>query len=70
MNDIPRQKLKELIMRFGTSLSEDRLRCLGMLKDLCGEQKKEIAGIMAALEEKRLCCMNIQGQGAPFSSVN
>jgi tetratricopeptide (TPR) repeat protein len=51
MNDIARQKLKELISRFGTSLATDRMRCLGMMRDMCREQKKEISGIMTALEE-------------------
>ncbi|PLS67530.1 MAG: hypothetical protein CV045_13110, partial [Cyanobacteria bacterium M5B4] len=51
MNDIARQKLQELISRFSPALANDRMRCLGMLQDMCREQKKEIAGIMAALEE-------------------
>lgn len=51
MNEIPRQKLQELIRRFGVSLVDDPNRCKGMLKDLCGEYRKEIAGLIAALEE-------------------
>lgn len=51
MNELPRQKLQELIHRFGISLVEDPNRCKGMLKDLCGEYRKEIAGLIAALEE-------------------
>jgi len=52
MNDIARDKLKELVRRFGTSLADDSSRCRGMLKDVCGEYRKEIAGLLAALEEK------------------
>ena len=48
----PRQTLHELIRRFGTSLAEDSLRCKGMLRDLCGSSKREIAGLVAAIEEK------------------
>ncbi len=48
----PRQTLHDLIRRFGTSLAEDSLRCKGMLRDLCGSSKREIAGLVAAIDEK------------------
>ncbi|MGA1411779.1 MAG: hypothetical protein ACO37W_18845, partial [Prochlorotrichaceae cyanobacterium] len=48
----PRQTLHDLIRRFGTSLAEDSQRCKGMLRDLCGSSKREIAGLVAAIEEK------------------
>ncbi|MGA1410950.1 MAG: hypothetical protein ACO37W_14590, partial [Prochlorotrichaceae cyanobacterium] len=48
----PRQTLQDLIRRFGTSLAEDPQRCKGMLRDLCGSSKREIAGLVAAIEEK------------------
>jgi GUN4-like/DnaJ C terminal domain len=48
----PRQTLHDLIRRFGTALAEDPQRCKGMLRDLCGSSKREIAGLVAAIEEK------------------
>lgn len=51
MHDLPRQKLHELIRRFGASLAEEPSRCKGMLKDLCGEYRKEVSGLLIALEE-------------------
>lgn len=51
MHDLPRQKLHELIRRFGASLVEEPSRCKGMLKDLCGEYRKEVSGLLIALEE-------------------
>jgi|GEM_PF-4580754 formylglycine-generating enzyme required for sulfatase activity len=48
----PRQTLQDLIRRFGTALAEDPQRCKGMLRDLCGSSKREIAGLVAAIEEK------------------
>jgi hypothetical protein len=48
----PRQTLQDLIRRFGTSLAEEPQRCKGMLMDLCGSSRREIAGLVAAIEEK------------------
>ena len=48
----PRQTLQDLIRRFGTSLAEEPQRCKGMLMDLCGSSRREIAGLVVAIEEK------------------
>ncbi len=42
MNEIPRQKLVELVTEYGASLARDARLCEGHLKDLCGEYKREI----------------------------
>lgn len=52
MNDLPRQKLRELILYYGRSLCEDPRRCEALLKDQCGEHKREIAVLMAALKDQ------------------
>jgi formylglycine-generating enzyme required for sulfatase activity len=48
----PRQTLQDLIRRFGTSLAENPQQCKGMLRDLCGSFKREISGLVMAIEEK------------------
>ena len=52
MNDLPRQKLQELISQYGRSLCDDPRRCEVMLKDLCPpECKREITLLISALCE-------------------
>ena len=48
----PRQTLQDLIRRFGTSLAGEPQRCKGMLMDLCGSSRREISGLVMAIEEK------------------
>jgi len=52
MNDLPRQKLRELILYYGRSLCEDPRRCEALLKDQCGQHKREIAVLMSALRDQ------------------
>jgi DNA-directed RNA polymerase subunit RPC12/RpoP len=49
--DIPRQKLVELVSRFGPQVSEDAKRCEGLLRDFCGDHKREITILVAAIRE-------------------
>jgi formylglycine-generating enzyme required for sulfatase activity len=51
MNDIPRQKLRELIARYGRSLCDDPLRCEGLLKDFCGQNRLEVFALSQALRD-------------------
>jgi hypothetical protein len=51
MNDIPRQKLAELVGRFGFPLCEDHQRCEGLLKDVCGKYKAEINVLVCAARD-------------------
>ena len=48
----PRQTLQDLIRRFGTSLAGEPQRLRGMLMDLCGSSRREISGLVMAIEEK------------------
>jgi hypothetical protein len=52
MNDLPRQKLKEIIIQYGRSLCDEPQRCEGLLRDLCGQYQKEIAVLVGALKER------------------
>jgi nitrous oxidase accessory protein NosD len=51
MNDLPRQKLRELVARHGRSLVGDRRRCEGLLRDYCGRHRREVSVLVSALEE-------------------
>ena len=52
MNDLPRQKLHELIAEHGLSLCDDPRRVEAMLKDLCGQHKREINVLVTAMKER------------------
>lgn len=50
MHDLPRQKLLEMLLEYGRSLCEDPRRCEALLKDHCGEYKREIFVLVNALK--------------------
>lgn len=52
MNDLPRQKLRELIIQYGRSLCDDPRRCEALLKDYCGQYKREIFVLVSALKNR------------------
>ena len=52
MNDAPRRTLRELIARHGPGLCSDARRCEGLLRDLCGEHRREINILAGALRER------------------
>ena len=51
MDDLPRRKLRELIAKHGRDLCEDRRRCEGLLRDVCGSSKRELNLLLMALKE-------------------
>ena len=52
MNDLPRQKLCELIAKYGESLCDEPLRCEGLLRDLCGQYRLEVNVLIDAIKER------------------
>ena len=52
MNDTARRKLSEIVSEYGVSLCDDVRRCEGLLRDLCGEHKKEIWALVIAVEQR------------------
>ena len=52
MHDLPRQKLRELIIEYGRSLCDDPRRCEALLKDYCGQYKREIFVLISALKNR------------------
>src|SRR5208283_2284983 len=51
MNDLSRQKLRELVARYGRSLCDDPLRCEGLLRDFCGQNRAEIFALSQAVRQ-------------------
>lgn len=52
MNNLPREKLGEIIARHGPSLIEDARRLEGLLRDYCGQYRREVSVLVMALEER------------------
>lgn len=52
MNDEPRQALRKLVAKYGPDLCGDAKRCEGLLRDLCGEHRREINILVGALRER------------------
>lgn len=51
MNYLSRQKLREMIARYGESLCDEPLRCEGLLRDLCGQERGAVNVLVNALRE-------------------
>jgi parallel beta-helix repeat protein len=52
MNNLPRQKLLEIIARRGASITNDYRRCEGLLRDYCSSYRREVAVLVSALKER------------------
>ena len=50
--DVVREKLCELVVRFGTSVCEEVPRCEGLLRDLCPGHRAEVNLLVTALRER------------------
>ena len=57
MNDAPRQKLRQIIEQHGRSIIENPRRCENLLRDYCGEFRREISVLTMALEEHAVADM-------------
>jgi hypothetical protein len=51
MNDLPRQKLGEIVAKHSVSVVENPRRCEGLLRDYCGRFRREVSVLTMALEE-------------------
>jgi uncharacterized RDD family membrane protein YckC len=62
MNNLPRQKLCEIITKYGNTLCNEPQRCEAFLRDFCGEYRREIFILITALKEgitaELLCSQN------------
>lgn len=52
MNNIPRQKLREIILQYGRSLCDEPKRCEAFLQDFCSQYRKEVSVLIIALKER------------------
>ncbi|MCA1638645.1 MAG: right-handed parallel beta-helix repeat-containing protein [Acidobacteria bacterium] len=52
MNDLPRQKLVEIIAKHGMSVVENARRCEGLLRDYCGGFRREVSVLTMAVDER------------------
>lgn len=52
MHNEPREKLRELILEYGRSLCDDPRRCEALLKDYCGQYKREIFALVTAQKHR------------------
>lgn len=52
MNELPRQKLCQIVAIYGDALYEDDRKTEGLLRDFCGEYKREIHVLVSAVKEK------------------
>ncbi len=51
MNDMASQRLRDLVTRYGRTLCDDPLRCEGLLRDFCGENRLEIFALSQAVKD-------------------
>jgi F-box protein 11 len=52
MNDLPRQKLREIVAKHGVSVVDNPRRCEGLLRDYCGSFRREVSVLTMAIEER------------------
>ena len=52
MHNEPREKLRELIIQYGRCLCDDPCRCEALLKDYCGQYKREIFALVTAQKNR------------------
>jgi len=69
MQDIVRSKLTELVGRFGLDLSNDARRCEALLRDVCGEYKREIVALVAAARDGAATELRQSSVGVPKELV-
>ena len=69
MNDLPRQKLSELIQRHGRVLCEDPQRLEALLRDHCGEYRLEINLLVAALRARVATELMTATAGQPMQTL-
>ena len=65
MNDLPRQKLCEIVARHGRSIADQPRRCEGLLRDYCGGCRRAIAGLVSALEDRAAADLLAASAGLP-----
>jgi hypothetical protein len=52
MNNLPRQTLRQILVKYGREICSDVRRCQSLLNDLCGSHRREINVLVSAIEER------------------
>jgi hypothetical protein len=55
VENLARQKLSELYLKYGADLHQDSRKCEGLLRDTCGNLKLEIHVLIEALQRRGRC---------------
>jgi len=69
MNDGVRQQLCDLIATYGRSLCDDPRRCEGLLRDFCGESRREIHVLVGALKARVAADLLASQSGVPRAAL-
>jgi F-box protein 11 len=69
MNDLPRQKLSEIVARHGRDIASDPRRVEGLLRDYGGPHRREIAVLVSAAEEGVAADLLAVGAGLPREAL-
>ncbi|HEX9962651.1 MAG TPA: hypothetical protein VGB00_17090, partial [Pyrinomonadaceae bacterium] len=64
MNELPRRKLLEIVAKHGRSIIENPRRLEGLLRDYCGEYRREISALVMAVEEHAVLDMMAAASGS------
>jgi 5,6,7,8-tetrahydromethanopterin hydro-lyase len=65
MNDVVREQLSRIVARFGLGICDDTRRCQAVLRDLCGDNRREINVLIGALDERVVADLLASGVGVP-----
>ena len=69
MNNAAREKLCELVARFGSGIADDPRRCEALLRDVCGQCKPEISVLVSAARERVPSELLATSGGAPLETT-
>src|SRR5262245_44048104 len=70
MEEIPRQRLRELWVKYGHSLLDEPGRCAGLLRDTCyGQYRLEITVLVHALQDGVATALLTTSEGIPIEVV-
>ena len=69
MNDVPRETLKRILDDYGHEVCDDVRRCEALLRDFCGEYRREIFVLISALQHGVVGDLRTMTAQLPFSVV-
>jgi hypothetical protein len=70
LNNLPRQKLCEIIKRYGKDVCNDHKRIRGLLNDFCSGNYPEINYLLTALEEQVYTELVVSSKTVPYEMLS